>query len=224
MSGSPSPDASAATGFLDSLRPLRQRAPAPEPGERCEMCALPIAEGHGHVVNLESRHLLCTCRPCTLLFTRAGAAQGRFRAVPERCVFLDGFRLDEPRWDALQIPVRMAFFFRNSALGRMAGFYPSPAGVTESLLPLEGWEEMVRENPVLRELEPDVEALLVYGPRQAASFDCFLVPIDACYELAGVVRRTWRGFDGGGEAHAAIADFFERLRGRSVLRQAEEGP
>ena len=33
------------------------------------------------------------------------------------------------------------------------------------------------------------------------------MPIDACYELAGRMRLQWRGFDGGAEARASIADF-----------------
>jgi len=33
------------------------------------MCAEPIADEHQHVVNLESRVLMCTCRGCYLLFT-----------------------------------------------------------------------------------------------------------------------------------------------------------
>ena len=42
--------------------------------------------------------------------------------------------------EEFQIPVGMAFFFFNSALGRVTGFYPSPAGATESLLPLAAWQ------------------------------------------------------------------------------------
>ena len=64
-------------------------------------------------------------------------------------------------WEALQIPVRVAFFFNNSDLGRVVAFYPSPAGATESLLPLEAWAEVVAANPVMTDLVPDVEALLV---------------------------------------------------------------
>jgi len=179
------------------------------------MCSEPIAAEHAHVVNVEARALLCTCRACYLLFTRTGAAQGRYRAVPDRTLRLIGFQLSESRWDALQIPVRMAFLFHNTALGRVVSFYPSPAGATESLLPLEAWQDLVEANPVLRELEPDVEALLVHGPRGGDGFECFLVPIDACYELTGVVRRRWRGFDGGAEAWRDIEDFFARLRARS---------
>jgi hypothetical protein len=41
------------------------------------------------------------------------------------------------------------------------------------------------------------------------------VPIDACYELVGTMRKTWRGFDGGQEARTAMEDFFARVRARS---------
>ena len=41
-------------------------------GERCEMCAEPISDEHPHVVDLESRALMCTCRGCYLLFTAVG--------------------------------------------------------------------------------------------------------------------------------------------------------
>jgi len=182
------------------------------------MCAEPIAAEHAHVVNVEARTLLCACRACYLLFTRPGAAQGRYRAVPDRRLRLPGFQLSDAQWEALQIPVRMAFLFRNSVLGRVVAFYPSPAGATESLLPLEAWEELAEANPVLASLEPDVEALLVRGSRSGGGgggFECFLVPIDACYELTGVVRRRWRGFDGGEDAWRDIDGFFAALRARS---------
>ena len=42
-------------------------------GERCEMCAEPIGDEHPHVVDLDSRALLCTCRACYLLFTDRAA-------------------------------------------------------------------------------------------------------------------------------------------------------
>ena len=41
------------------------------------------------------------------------------------------------------------------------------------------------------------------------------MPIDACYELVGRMRMTWRGFDGGQEARAALAEFFETVEQRS---------
>ena len=195
-------------------------AKAQNPGEVCEMCALPISSEHSHVVNVESRSLMCSCRACYLLFTREGAAQGKYRAVPDRYIYDPSFQLTDAEWDDLQIPVRIAFFFFNSSISRVAAFYPSPAGATESLLPLDAWRKLSGSNPLLGALAPDIEALLVYG-RNREGFDCFIVPIDACYELTGLIRRRWKGFDGGEEAWRDVDDFFARVRSRS--RQPQSG-
>ena len=112
----------------------------------------------------------------------------------------------------------VAFFLRNSELGRVAAFYPGPAGATESLLALETWDDVVAAHPALGTLEPDVEALLVRaGPAGggAAGARCFLVPVDACYELVGRLRLLWRGFDGGQEARAALDAYFARVEERA---------
>jgi hypothetical protein len=178
------------------------------------MCAVAIPDDHDHVVDLEARGLLCTCRGCYLLFSPEGAGGSRFRAVPDRVLSFPDFSLSPGEWDRLQIPVGVAFFFVNSTLGRVAAFYPSPAGATESLLPLEAWDEIVASNPALATLCPDVEAMLVRA--DGGSTECFLVPIDACYELVGQLRRLWRGFDGGQDAHDALAGFFERVRTRAL--------
>jgi hypothetical protein len=194
------------------LRVARSRRP-PSEGERCEMCAAPIADEHSHVVNLESRGLMCSCRACYLLFTDE-AAHLRYRAVPERYLSFDGVTFDARAWDELQIPVGLAFLFRNSALGRTVAFYPGPAGATESQLPLDAWDTIVARRPELAVLRPDVEALLVRRTEPDAA-TCHLVPVDAAYELVGRLRAVWRGFDGGREAHAAMDAFFVHVAGRS---------
>ncbi len=61
---------------------------------------------------------------------------------------------------------------------------------------------------------PDTEALLVYRPR-GGGMRCYLVPIDECYELVGIIRRDWKGFDGGADAWTAINGFFDTLGERS---------
>jgi len=192
---------------------LQAPAKPPPPGERCELCHEAIPEEHPHVVNLESRALMCACRPCYLLFTASGAGSGRFASVPDRYLYDPSFALTDAQWDELQIPVKMAFFFHNSVMGQTVVFYPSPAGATESLLPNETWDAVMAANPLFSSLAPDVEALLVY--RREKNNDGYLAPIDACYELVGRVRLHWRGFDGGQEAWEAIDGFFERLRERS---------
>jgi NADH ubiquinone oxidoreductase, 20 Kd subunit len=40
---------------------------------------------------------LCTCRACYLLFTREGAAQGKYKAVPDRFVYDPAFGLNDAR-------------------------------------------------------------------------------------------------------------------------------
>ncbi|MGH3763849.1 MAG: DUF5947 family protein [Pseudonocardiaceae bacterium] len=196
--------------------------PTAQPGEQCEMCALPIGEWHGHVVNIESRALMCTCRPCALLFTKEGAAGGRFKAVPERYRYAANVPLAEATWDSIGIPVAMAFFFTNSVMAQTVAFYPSPAGATESLLSLEAWANLLAATPAMTDLQADVEALLVN--KSKSGFECFAVPIDVCYQLVGLVRMHWKGFDGGEEAWIAIDKFFDDLRERSEIVTPERGP
>jgi hypothetical protein len=199
---------------LAGLRRIISERPAPVVGERCEMCAEPITDDHPHVVNLESRALMCTCRGCYLLFT-AEDAQLRYRAVPDRYLSFPDFTLNARQYDELEIPVGLAFLFNSSVLNRTVAFYPGPAGATESELPLEAWTRVVEANPQLSVLRADVEALLLRGTDRDSEFSCHLVPIDACYALVGQLRRLWRGFDGGTEAHQAMDDFFAEIAARS---------
>ncbi len=184
-------------------------------GESCELCAEPIAEDHGHLVDLEARNLMCACRGCHLLFTSEGAGGAHYRAVPDRYVAFPDFQLSPAQWESLQIPVSVAFFFVNSTLGRVAAFYPGPAGATESELALDTWEELVAANPELGTVQADVEAFLVRAEPNGGGAECFVVPIDACYELVGQLRRLWRGFDGGREAHEQLDSFFDRVRAKA---------
>jgi uncharacterized protein DUF5947 len=166
------------------------------------------------MVNLEHRSLACACRACALLFTRPG---GRYRTVPDRVCHDPSAPLTEPEWAELQIPVSIAFFFVNSALGRVIASYPSPAGVTECELDLAAWDRLADGHPLLRAPVPDVEAILVAGAgsREGARIETFLVPIDVCYSLAGALRLGWHGFDGGAEVRQVLADLLARLRQRA---------
>jgi hypothetical protein len=59
---------------------------------------------------------------------------------------------------------------------------------------------------------PDVEALLVN--RVGAARDYFIVPIDECYKLVGLIRLHWRGLSGGAVVWGEIGRFFDELRRR----------
>lgn len=180
----------------------------------CEFCAAPTGPRHRHVVDLEQRSLQCACRACALLFTREGAAGGQHRTIPERHRELERVEFSRRRWARLRIPVDLVFVLHDSTAGRPVAFYPSPAGATESELPLDEWRAIVAANPAMGELQPDVEAVIIRVPDDADP-EAFVVPIDRCYELVGRLRTNWRGFGGGSEVRAAIDDFFADVRRRA---------
>ncbi|NUW42009.1 hypothetical protein HT134_17935 [Nonomuraea rhodomycinica] len=191
--------------------------PRPEPRESCELCAAPLDAPHRHLLDLAARELRCACRPCSVLFAEPREAPsagegggGRYRLVPDRRWLLDGFVLDDAMWAELGIPVRMAFLFHDAAAGRTALFYPSPGGPVESPLEPSLWRRLEEANPVLRRLTPDVEALLVN--RTGAAAEHWIVPVDDCYRLVGLLRTHWKGLAGGPRVWDAVSGFFTELR------------
>ena len=133
--------------------------------------------------------------------------------------------MTDEQWDNLAIPVNMVYMFHNTTAHRVMAFYPSPAGAMESLLSLEGWDELVNSNPILNDLAPDVEALLINRVRSIGGEhfrEHYIVPIDACYELVGLIRLHWKGLSGGQEVWKAIGDFFEGLRKKAIPVVQEE--
>jgi hypothetical protein len=181
--------------------------------ERCELCSEPIPPEHRHLLEVSTREVICVCRPCSILFDREAASEGKYRLIPDRRLFLADFEMSDAQWESLLVPVDMAFFFYSTPAERVVAFYPSPMGPTESLLKLSAWEELERRNPVLKGMERDVEALLVN--RVQGAREHFLVPIDECYRLVGLIRMHWRGLSGGREVWEKIGRFFEELRERS---------
>ena len=198
---------------LRALRPYLRKRSAPVPGEACELCGAPTDEEHAHVVDLDRRSLRCACRACALLFDNP---DGRFRRVPDRVLHLPP--VAAARWAEIGVPVRLAFVFFNSRLGRWYASYPSPGGAIESEVAPERWADRSRDLPPLREMEPDVEALLAWGPMGCPDLECFVVPVDACYELVALCRTHWRGFEGGDEVRAELDRFFGKLRTRADNR------
>jgi hypothetical protein len=181
--------------------------------ERCELCGEPIPADHRHVLEVATRELRCTCRPCSILFDRSEASEGRYRLVGDRRLAIGDLELDDALWAELRLPVDMAFFFHSTPAGRVMAYYPSPMGPTESQLELAAWAQLEAANPVLRTLEPDVEALLVDRVRGARRH--WIVPIDECYALVGLIRSHWRGLTGGSEVWQQIDRHFDGLDRRA---------
>jgi hypothetical protein len=178
-------------------RLARRREPAVE---RCELCGAPIATEHRHLLEPASRELLCACRACALLFDRGG----RYLLVPTRRERLAELELSDEMWEELRLPVDIAFFLRSSAEERTVAFYPGPMGATECLLTFD--------LGVFERLEPDVEALLV--DRHLGAREHWIVPIDDCFRLVGLIRTHWKGLTGGRDVWAEIGRYFAGLEGR----------
>jgi Family of unknown function (DUF5947) len=251
FTGPPGPSQPAAPPPVPS--PVAEPEPAAglDAQERCEFCATGIPAEHGHVADLEQSSLMCACRACYLLFTQPGAGRARYRSVPDRYLRDPDRVLTAAEWDELQIPVGLAFFLYRSERGELGCFYPSPAGATECALDLPAWQRLAAAHPLLGRAEPDVEAVLIsqddsaspgsrppgtprsplraeaddVGQEAGRSIEYYIVPIDACYELAGRMRMLWRGFDGGTEARESIAEFLAgvRKRARDAPQESSHG-
>lgn len=202
-------DASPRSPLTRLRRLTRPRATAPV--ERCELCGTPLGPEHAHLLEVKARQVHCACDACATLF--AHQQSDRFRRLPRRVRALTDFRMSDAAWDELRLPINLAFFVHSTPHGRVVAMYPSPAGATESMLDLAAWEELAADNPAVRAMQPDVEALLVN--RIGAAREHFIVPIDECYRLVGLIRSKWRGLSGGSDVWQAIGEYFERLRRRA---------
>jgi hypothetical protein len=117
--------------------------------------------------------------------------------------------VSDVEWENLALPINLAFFFYSTPEKKMKAMYPSPAGATESLLPLAAWNSLAERNSQLGTMQPDVEAFLVN--RVGAKREYYIVPIDVCFELVGLIRVHWRGLSGGDVVWRQVDTFFVRL-------------
>jgi len=199
------------TKSQSSLAALRRFVRSRKTVEHCDMCANEIPEVHPHLIEPANRRLICACRTCAILFD--GQGETKYKRVPRRVTALPEFHLTDAQWDGLMIPIQLAFFFNSTPDKRIIALYPGPAGVTESLLSLDTWNEIVSDNPILEKMETNVEELLVN--RVGKTRDYFIVPIDECYKLVGLIRANWSGLSGGTEVWREIAQFYAELKERS---------
>jgi Family of unknown function (DUF5947) len=195
---------------------LRQfvRKPQGPPAEHCDLCGLALPAEHSHLLEAATRKLVCSCEACAILFS--GQQGGRYRRVPRDIDSLSDFQLSDEQWEELHLPINLTFFVKSTPAQRVLALYPSPAGAVESLLAFESWQALVEQNPVLNDLESDVEALLVNRMKGERAY--FRTPIDECFKLVGLIRIHWRGLSGGTEVWDEVARFFTSLKERSRPR------
>jgi hypothetical protein len=189
-------------GALDRLI-KRASAGGREAPERCELCDAPIADGHAHVLDERNGELLCACRACALLFERGAAGRGHYRLVPRRRIRLTGLRTA-----GLGVPVGLVFFVVGRD-GAVTARYPGPVGATTWTVHPAAWTDVIADCAALASMRPAVEALLISTVRDAD--EQWLVPIDDCLRLVGVIKRAWTGLSGGQRVWSDIEAFFGGL-------------
>jgi hypothetical protein len=196
----------AATQPTEALSALRRFARARPDVERCELCGVELLLKHQHLLHRKSRQITCSCDACAILF--CGQEGAKFLRIPRRIRKLANFSFTDLQWEAMMLPIHLAFFLRQPD-GNTTAIYPSPAGAMESLIQLPPWKDLFHDEPALINIEPEVEALIInrIGKEQIS----FILPIDACYRLIGLIRTQWRGLSGGSEVWQAIANFFTDL-------------
>ncbi len=205
-------DPSLVAGLRRFVRQPPSDRPPPAAGPHCELCPLSLADDHKHLLDLEERRIICVCPTCWSI--RSGDA--RYRPTGSRTLWLEPFELTDELWAAFQIPIGLAFFLRSSSTGAIVGLYPSPAGATECELDLVAWQQLVSANPVLEDLDPDAEALIVN--RMATPHVHAIAPLDDCYRLVGIIKSTWEGINGGAAMEAAVQSYFDDLRVVATVR------
>jgi hypothetical protein len=212
------------TGLRGLARPL---APAGRPGgppavpqahaletdaraEVCDLCGITIPERHRHLLHLVERRIECACESCWNV--RSGDPE--YRPAGNRTLWLPDLQLPDEVWASFQIPIGLAFFMDSTVTACVVALYPSPGGATESELHFESWSRMRELNPVLRELEPDIEGLVVNRLSDPPMYA--IAPIDQCYALTGAIKMSWDGISGGPGVQEAVTQFFADLRSEAV--------
>jgi hypothetical protein len=207
--GAPGAQSIAATEDARGAAPADSQ-PAVEIDELCDLCQTTVPEDHRHLLNLVERRIECVCESCWAL--RSGDAE--YRPTGGRTLWLADLVLPDEVWAGFQIPIGLAFFMESTIAGCVVALYPSPGGATESELHFSSWSRMVELNPILADLEPDIEGLIVNRLSEPPAYA--IAPIDRCYALTGTIKLNWEGISGGPKVREAVSAFFEDVRAEAV--------
>lgn len=172
----------------------------------CEQCGDALQETHEHLFDIAARQAKCCCQSCAA--RQEHVLQPTLRRLPKHVEALT-IQISDTQWEKLGIPIALTFFLKSYPLQKIIALYPSPAGPLESQVEASAWSELERSNPIIREMDWEVEALLVNRLRGKKVY--FRIPLDRAFELVGKIRMYWQGFSGGEKVWNEIDQFFERL-------------
>jgi hypothetical protein len=169
-----------------ALTALKRFVRREEPAAHCDLCAASLRDEHDHLVEPETRSLVCACRPCALLFPEGPGA--RYRRIRSRAVRVPGLHFDDAALAALGVPVRLAILCPSQVHDAVFALFPNAAGATEATIPMVEWSAAVVAHPVLAPVTivPDAEALII--DQMSGRSRCFVASLDVCHHFIGLLR------------------------------------
>ena len=188
-----------------SIARLRQFADRTNTHLACDLCRSEVNEKHRHLLELSSRQIWCDCDACCLLFSESG--ENRFRLIPQRVTKLE-IDFDDAAWTKLGIPIGLAYFQIRAPDQWLVG-YPSPAGAVMASVEEEARNVLLMANTLVESLQREVEALVIN--RTSTEHQAFIVPLDRCYQLIGIIRQNWEGWTGGPRINKQVDLYFDQL-------------
>ena len=183
-------DDAAPARLAAAARPAEPSRHAPRSAASCAASRSPPE--HRHLLDLQRAALLCACR--AVLDPVRPPRRGRrpLRLVPERAGGCSTTSSSTTRCGRARHPGRPGVLLPEHAppvaWSRSTRARSAP---TESLLELTAWDELARRTRCSRELQPDVEALLVNRTGERAR--ALARPVDRCYELVGAHPHALEG-------------------------------
>lgn len=175
--------------------------------EECELCSCAIAVDHEHLLEPEARRVFCACASCASALSQGELRGARYLRVQRRATRLAGLSIDDATWSELGVPVGLVYFTTKGRSGEVVATFPGRSGIIESFVPLKAWNALERRFPVLKDVRPDVEALLVRRTSRHQAY--YQASVDHCYELAQLLRGAEAS--GSWPELAAVQAFFDRL-------------
>lgn len=152
----------------------------------------------------ERRALCRVCDRCRRALVAADP--GRWRTLPHRWLHDRSLRASWAEWRRLGLVLPVGALVRDSLRGWVARV---PHG-DERPVDEDAVADLGARTPLVAEVHPDVEALVVGGRPEP---ELWLVPIDTSELLATHARRHWRG--AGMAAWLVLDTFFDALRAQS---------
>ena len=178
------------------------------PVAECELCARVLEGEQEQLLEPDARRVFRACLACAQLLAQEQRQLGaRYLRVQRRAARLPQLYFDDVTWAELSVPVGLAFFTMRSRTGEVVATFPGRAGLIETFVPLKAWSDLERKFPALKDIAPEVEALLVR--RTLRHQDYFQVSIDHCYELSALLRSAEAPLSS--PELGTVQAFFERL-------------